>query len=309
MQNQINLKDTKHNMEKKYQPSKIDRIIGNIIITIYSCLFIFGIISFIKPGWLTKESVKGKQSEARVFKGTADELLRSRQYDKAIYSYQKALKKYPEFLDAITNLATVYGKLNQNDTALLLYNKALKLEPHYPEVIYFNMAEMYSAKGETDTAIKYYKISIKTDNLPSYSYNRIGNLLLNRKEYDSALWYFNESLKYKETIRLSLNACLRRDYYIENQPAEFQESIKIFEEDTDINNLLKNYDSTAFEDMMSRNRITAMNYNSIGYIYAITNQIEKSIPYFKSALMIWPDFQEALGNMYAANQKLNYSKK
>jgi hypothetical protein len=55
---------------------------------------------------------------------------------------------------------------------------------------------------------------------------------------------------------------------------------------------------------MSRNKVNAMNYNSIGYIYAITNQIEKAVPYFKSALLIWPDFQEALGNMISADQKL-----
>jgi tetratricopeptide (TPR) repeat protein len=295
-------------MENSYKPQKTDRIIGNIIVGIYSFLFIFGIISFIRPGWLRKETLKGKQSEARVFKGTADELLRNKQYHEAISLYNRALKKYPDYLDALTNLATVYGKEKLYDTALILYTKALKLEPHYPEVIYFNMAEIFYKKGDIEKALYLYKTSTKTDYLPSYTLNRIGNLFLERKEYDSALWYFNESLKYKETILLSLKACLRRDYYIEIFSDDYKEAIKLFQQKADIQDILANYDSTAFEDMIVRNKITAMNYNSIGYIYAITDQINRSIPYFKSALMIWPDFQEAIGNMMAASQKLNKQK-
>lgn len=291
-------------MEKAYQPTKIDKIIGTVIICIYSGLLIFGIISFIKPGWLKKETAKGKQTEARVFKSHGDELLRSKQYEESINMYNKALKKYPDYLDAITNIATAFGKLTLYDSALVLYNKALDLEPHYPEVIYFNIAEIYSKKGDIDQAIRYYKTSIKTDIMPSYSFNRIGNLFLERKEYDSALWYLNESLKYQETMQLSLKACLKRDYYIENQEDEYKEAIKLFEERKDINTILENYDSTAFIYAITQNRITAMNYNSIGYIFAITNQIEKSIPYFKAALQIWPDFKEALKNMYAADQKI-----
>lgn len=70
------------------------------------------------------------------------------------------LKHYPDNVESYTNLALVYMINDDYDKALVELKKAEKLAPK-DDIVLNNIANAYMMKGDTENAIKYYKLVIQ----------------------------------------------------------------------------------------------------------------------------------------------------
>jgi len=115
--------------------------------------------------------------------------------NEAINSFRKAIQIKPDYAEAYNNLGGVlYEDLDQVSEASELYKKAVELEPDYAEA-YYNLGLMYDLLVDYETAIGYYKKSIKLDpELGIAAYNNLGYIYLERNNFTEAIGLLKKAL-------------------------------------------------------------------------------------------------------------------
>ena len=125
--------------------------------------------------------------------------------DLAILKYRKALE-YIEYLgnneykaNILKELGNVYQLNGESDSALCYYNSSLKANPDLTNKLDLekNIAQILFDKGEKDSAYIMITNNInKIDNINvRYSYyNTLGEMYVEYKEYDSAIYYLTKSI-------------------------------------------------------------------------------------------------------------------
>ena len=274
--------------------------ISSFLIAVWIALISFGIISAAKPAWLIELSNPGRFSEAYDIKNEADILLKEKEYTRAIGLYLEALKRYPDYLAAISNLGTAYSRTQQYDKAIKTFDKLTKQDVKRKSVIYFNMAEIFEKTKKSRRAIMYYIKSAETAPFPASAYQKAGEILMNNRQFDKAIEAFNKGLENEQTIENTYKGMLKEELLKYNESSPDYEII---------NNLLEKetydlsiYDSSIFEESIKKDHDIAKCYNNIGYCYAMKNEINKSLSYFKKSLTVWPNFKDAKNNIKAISQ-------
>ena len=114
----------------------------------------------------------------------------------------------PFFASSYNNLADVFCKLGLYQEGINYYNKALKLfkENNFQEelsIVYHNLGNAYSGINDYQSALQYYNKSLTLSGksrhvnnvFTAYTYQRLGQLSLNQKNYTDALEYFNNAIR------------------------------------------------------------------------------------------------------------------
>ena len=86
-------------------------------------------------------------------------------FDKAIESYQTALKLNPQYHVTLYNLGIVYHEKMEFEKAIFFYKKAIKHFPNYLDAL-FNLGFVYKQKGQFVKAAKLFKTIISKE--PKY---------------------------------------------------------------------------------------------------------------------------------------------
>ena len=81
-------------------------------------------------------------------------------WQNALLSFKKTLKKDDKFIEAYNNLGVTYSHLGENDKAIENYKKALELNKDYASA-YNNLATQYDDFGEYPIAIKNYTQALR----------------------------------------------------------------------------------------------------------------------------------------------------
>ncbi|MCB0517502.1 MAG: CHAT domain-containing protein [Lewinellaceae bacterium] len=165
-------------------------------------------------------------------------------FQKALSYYRRALgiliaasgtEPIPDLMTVYSNIALTYSKMGENSQAIYWQNKALpildSLEglPQYFATIYLNLGVFYSNIQEERQAMEHFERAlyfkkIQGERFGEDVYNNIGNLQLEKKQYQPAYASFSkayESCKQqgmeREKIQRALNgmgmACVAMDNY------------------------------------------------------------------------------------------------
>ncbi|PLX03895.1 MAG: hypothetical protein C0595_05285 [Marinilabiliales bacterium] len=275
----------------------LDKIISYVIFSIWGLLLIMGIFTLLQPQWLQDLSVSGKNSEAISIKKSADNYLKNKRYGDAINLYKKALKIVPDLKGAIANLAVSYQKSSNFNLALITFKHLLKLNPEYPEVIYFNIAEIYEKQNDLDKAIKYYLLSAEHAAFPEESFQKAGHILMNNNEWEEAILNFKLAIENKKTF-----ANLYKGMLI-NYRKSLDDTSSLFQE---INNILESESYLKLQDLYYKQSIDIQigndtklikTYNNIGFCLAKIKRYDESVIYLKKALEMDPGFVKAKNNL------------
>lgn len=78
------------------------------------------------------------------------------EFSSAIRNCQKAIKIYPQNLEALNNFAVVFKKLGQLEKARTILSQALKLVASHVGT-HYNMAVLYEEIGNNKSAIHFYQ--------------------------------------------------------------------------------------------------------------------------------------------------------
>ncbi|HLO60300.1 MAG TPA: tetratricopeptide repeat protein [Bacteroidales bacterium] len=182
---------------------------------------------------LKKWESKADNAFGNVYISTGDYKLASRYYFGALHYYE-SINDSLNIIRLQTNLGALYDRLEDYDKALSYYFRVLELfnliknpnKKEYPLTsLYNNIANIYQTKGDTTSALQYYRKSLQkareTNNKPAQGIvlNNLGKLYLtdlNRPK--TALPYLIEGLQVRESngdkAEIARSMIILCDYYL-----------------------------------------------------------------------------------------------
>ena len=87
----------------------------------------------------------------------------SNQYDDAIAAYLKALELKPENPNVLSDLGVMYRRAGKPDKAISTFDRAYKADPGHPMSLFNKGIVLYYDPGQTEEAIKVWKMLITID--------------------------------------------------------------------------------------------------------------------------------------------------
>jgi tetratricopeptide (TPR) repeat protein len=169
---------------------------------------------------------------------------------KAAHLDLKEIKNANHFIIAYFNLGLIYSELKRWDSCFYYLCRgkeiadSLHISDQLDGTFYYDLGYCYVQKGEIKKGIQYYKraLAIKTG-IPDYRvlYDNIADLYFNVKQYDTAFFYKNLSMKMIDSIYKSE---LKEHISFENKRIEllekdYQNQIKVKEQEQNVNDLKK----------------------------------------------------------------------
>ena len=260
---------------------------------------------------------KDKRKIAELFNKTAVYYTNQNQLERAIpyfdiaFTFFKETKNIKEAAVVLNFKATVYYNLFNYEKAISIFNKSIALQKtigdqkgiaeSYKEMafVYFNTFRLTQAKIAFKTALSYYDSITDNEGISEVNY-LIGTIFLEDKQYDSTLYYFNQSLandiisnKPKDIIS-SLNNIgvvqfLKRDY---------QQAIETFTQAIEKNNAT-----------IKDSKLTSIYLNNIGNIYFETGKLSLAFNNYAKSIKIKTKNKDEAGTAISEHNIANvYSK-
>lgn len=278
---------------------KTNKIIGLTLLSVWGVLILFFVISLIKPDWLQKLSDPGKKVEAITLIDAGDHFLKSKNYPMAAGQYTAALKIIPDFKRAIANLALVHQLIGNNKKSISLYEHLLSLDLEYPEVIYYNLGDIYEKTNQLDIALDNYLLAAKNAPFPEKSYQKAGKIFMDNKEWANAIVNFELAIDNRKNIENTFKGALLRSKKTLSDTSKVYNYIN---EQLQTGSYLKKlnvYDQSIFDKELKKDINLAKTYYNIGYCHAMLNGYKDASYYFEKAIKINPSFRKSVNDLKA----------
>jgi tetratricopeptide (TPR) repeat protein len=120
-------------------------------------------------------------------------ILRNFDWKDPITFYNQTLK-YSETARVHNNLAMAYADKKDFEKAIFHYQRAIEISDIYPQT-HNNLGNAYKEIGQTEKAIEEFEKAIKMDPYFFFAYNNLANLYFENKEYDKAIEVYQRYLK------------------------------------------------------------------------------------------------------------------
>ena len=134
--------------------------------------------------------------DAEFFNSSGLAYNETRQYDKAIVDFNKAIALNPKLEEAYNNLGLTYCDAGMLDESVKTLNEAIRLNPKMDKA-YYNMGNTFAKAGDYNKAIDWYNKAVGLNADYADAYNNIGNSYAAMKDYAHAI----ES--YKKVIEIN----------------------------------------------------------------------------------------------------------
>ena len=146
---------------------------------------------------VTKNNLGSKLKEA-------EELFRTKNYDKALIIYKDVLAKKADLYQIIFKIADCYRNKKEDDKALENYNSGIKIALEKKDVqvvaqVYGIIGGMYIKKNDMKKASEYFKKSVKLNPKDETLAYNVAEINFNNHKTDEAIKYYNMAIKLKPT--------------------------------------------------------------------------------------------------------------
>ncbi len=121
------------------------------------------------------------------------ELIKDCRYEDAMEMIEAAFIQEPENYELYYEAGRLDFELGNYLDAIANYEQLL--EHHQSAIIYFNLAEAYSANDEIDKAIGAHLRAISVNEKFPFSYKKLAMLFMARNDVESAIEYFNDYME------------------------------------------------------------------------------------------------------------------
>ena len=136
-------------------------------------------------------------AEANKYMERANKFVQDNSYARAKAEYLKALKVFPQHLDALYNLAVVCGRLNENEEAVRLYQRYLELRPHDADV-WTQLGVCYDEMNRRLEAQAAYEKALAANPKFGRAHHNLGIVLEEQGKLDQAQEQLETFLKLEE---------------------------------------------------------------------------------------------------------------
>lgn len=282
--------------------NKEDKIISSLIVGVWLFMLLFGLFTLLKPTWLEKAAKPGVNIEAATNKHRGDLYLEDKRYAQAIGLYNKAIKLVPDMEGAYANLAMAYYHTGRISSAISTYKKLLKQNPDFPDIVNFNLAEIYNKTGNKEKALHYYIKASETSPFPAKAYRKAGKLLMDNKKWQQASAQFILALENSPTLVNLYRGMLLQNLIKFKEDTTIKKNIQAALDSNHFDKLIPYYDTKIIDDELSHNLDIAKTHNNLGYCYAMLGKYNEAKQQFEAALEIEPGYDDAINNLGAVNK-------
>ncbi|MBU4258297.1 MAG: tetratricopeptide repeat protein [Proteobacteria bacterium] len=120
--------------------------------------------------------------------------VEEKNYEKAIYCFNKTIALYPDNVSSYSNLGYIYSIKEMWDEAIKAYKKGLAINPNDVRMHHDLGFSLYK-KGMHDNAIEEFKKSIALDSRFAPSYHMLGTVYIEKKMFDQVIPILKKALK------------------------------------------------------------------------------------------------------------------
>lgn len=283
-----------HNSGENSPSSAARTSITWALLTIWSALMCFAVLSIANPPWMQKLSELGKHAETIHYKHYGDnELLRKQNYRSAIAQYRKAVEIDPENIGALVNMAISYSRLGDEKTAFRLFADVLKHEGVQKGVIYYNIAEVLEKSGKIEQAIKYYERALGKDLDPVTVYNKLGQMYVSVGRFEEAREALQTALEIRTNLNYSYREMLRRTVGLSQN-----DTVHLNAVETELAREIGETELAAFDievirQMQSRDKELAHLHHGLGVALLGLADTTGAASEFRTALQLVPNNSES----------------
>jgi tetratricopeptide (TPR) repeat protein len=220
----------------------------------------------------TALQIKPGYPEAQFFMANA--LEQQGRMEEAIQHYRQVLWYRPVQVQAHISLGAALARQTNNQEAISHYRIAVQLDPE-SAVAHNNLARLLHTEGRLDEAIEHYQAALKYDPALAQAHNNLGTLLLQKGKLSEGTPHLRTALQLSpENPETAMNLALAL-----SQQEGWQEATALF--------------AKAAEKI----RFDANAHYQFGLALRHTQKIRQAMSEFASALLIQPDFADALGEL------------
>jgi len=145
------------------------------------------------------------------------------QFKKALKIYKTLLLEYPDDLELIFLIGTLFIQTKEYSESIKQFHKIVAKNPKNYHVL-SNLGIAYMENNDFNNAEKYFKESIQINYNFSHSHNNLGNLYFKLKDYKSAIAYYSNALKIESSNEFYINRA--RAFIKSNAFFEAEEDLK-----------------------------------------------------------------------------------
>lgn len=153
---------------------------------------------FLMNGCATSVDLKSEEYTAKECVTKGNIYAYSKNLDKAIEFYQKAIKLDSNCIDAYYLLGFLYGKLEDYEKTKVYLKKVISLNPNYNAEVYSYLGLAYYDSDESladySKVIEYCNKAIELNPDLAVAYYALGISYQKLKDYDRAIKYINKSI-------------------------------------------------------------------------------------------------------------------
>ncbi|HBS88553.1 MAG: hypothetical protein A2W91_18100 [Bacteroidetes bacterium GWF2_38_335] len=284
---------------------KIDRFASYVILSFYSLLIVFGIISLMNPSWLQQLSEPGRGSEARISFEQGNQLMYQGAFDKAIIPYTEALNIDTANPNIHGNLAIAYVKTGNFVLADKHLKEVYRLSKGLDSIAFFTYLE---TRGNLEKAIGFQKVQAGQDGSANFNNSmkyyrdaiqvmpfeanlnyKYAHLAMTLGMDSLAMAEFEKGILKDQNINSYYYAALYSEYSTamankENETAE-KVRIKINSEEPIP---WENYDTITIINLRQKNPQLALALSELGELYMKKGRVNEAETLFKKSTSINP---------------------
>ena len=123
-----------------------------------------------------------------------NQLLESKDLEKAVAKYQAALKANPDEEDAYFNMGIALARMGKTNEAKIAYEEALKRVPDYAEV-HINLGNLLMARDDLAGAESHFRDAIKSRPESATGQNALGTVYARQGKTAESTVFFAEAIR------------------------------------------------------------------------------------------------------------------
>lgn len=109
---------------------------------------------------LWTDTIKKSPSKARSYNNRGEVYFRLNKLEQALDDFERALSIKPDYTDALYNIGVIYYYQKREGEAIEIFKKVLSIEPDYYDALY-NLGIIYGNRGDLNSAIFYFTEALK----------------------------------------------------------------------------------------------------------------------------------------------------
>jgi tetratricopeptide (TPR) repeat protein len=279
----------RNNMTKKptiHKPSRMQITLTIFLTIVWAFLLAFAFVAAQDPPWLRKMVDMGRSDESSGVRNFADDFLRQGNYSAAIAAYRKALEINPNDPMLMTNMAVALNRSGKSDEGFRLLNQALKFASDRKEVVFFNLGEILSERGQKAEAIEYYLKSVDSEGDQDLPYLRIGKAYKDIGRLDKAREAFEKVLEIQLDPRTPYMKMIRTGLATYDKDPQLSSALKSMLARGISENDLKIYDLQFLKRINMGNKYLISTYRELANICIAQGDSNRADNYSKCAIKI-----------------------